>query len=1049
MAHECIKMVHICAVLVKSMFVLAIFLVGCQTTVSLDKAKEITASFEDTAFVAPPRTIKDITAILDQQKVADPEELARVVARADKKPPLAADAAVLASFYHERGNTAHILGREQQRLDDLRIALKYAEENGDINPRLYGDLSWAELWVNNIETAIRYAELRLTNEPNSSGAAANLVKVLARSGNIEEAHKKKQLFIQILNSPDHYHSQWDKINEVEIEEVLLQGTGRYPEIESFIRQGINLILDAGFHIEKPHLLDNRYGRLVRNLRDQSRFVEAEIVARNALLKAIEKGGKLSARVAGLVRDLANNLRHLGRYDDAKALLIVAVDIFEESGIPFDSFSLMATRFSLGMTLIAQEDWQGALKAFEMARRGNENTYDKKWGGRPYQALAILRTGKTTEAVAKLSKIYDQSVKRLGAKHDRTATREMILAVALASEGKKEEALIHFGKATPIVTSRSRQSNEELASDGENFRRLQIVMEPYIALLADIRGSDLESKLGINAISEAFRIANLVRSGSVQVALAASGSRSLAKNSDLSRLVRGEQDARKQISTNYAKLAGLLSAPTNQQNVKLVNFLQVRIDNLRDTRAVLMEEIETRFPDYAELLNPKPATIERTRASLRPGEAMISTYTTDKRTYVWVVPHIGDIEFTVAELGRDKLADRVKLLRLSLEPNAETLGDIPNFDVTSAYGLYEQLFKPVEAGWKNAKSLLIVAHNALGFLPLSVLPTESIELPAESGALFSNHRKVPWLARSHAVTMLPSVGSLVTLRSLPPGSPDRRYFAGFGDPLFNVQQAARADNSAKVTTQVSTVANRGELKTRGLPVRLRAAPRTGELDSAGLGQLPRLPDTADEVLSIASVLSANLTQDVFLGRRANEDVLKATDLSRYKVIIFATHGLVPGDLDGLTQPALALSTQKITGGKEDGLLTMGEIMGLKMDADWVVLSACNTGSANGAGAEAVSGLGQAFFYAGTRALLVSNWPVETSSAKTLTTDLFRRQANDTNLTRTNALHHAILAMINKGGYVDTKTGKMVFTYAHPIFWAPFSLIGDGGGGTPKI
>ncbi|MDP6068841.1 MAG: CHAT domain-containing protein [Alphaproteobacteria bacterium] len=119
--------------------------------------------------------------------------------------------------------------------------------------------------------------------------------------------------------------------------------------------------------------------------------------------------------------------------------------------------------------------------------------------------------------------------------------------------------------------------------------------------------------------------------------------------------------------------------------------------------------------------------------------------------------------------------------------------------------------------------------------------------------------------------------------------------------------------------------------------------------------------------------------------------KGMDLSRIAVLAFATHGLVPGDLNGLLQPALALSSPKVTGSKDDGLLTMGEILGLKLDADWVVLSACNTGSDEGAGAEAVSGLGRAFFYAGTRALLVSNWPVETTSAKTLTTDLFRRHA----------------------------------------------------------
>ena len=132
---------------------------------------------------------------------------------------------------------------------------------------------------------------------------------------------------------------------------------------------------------------------------------------------------------------------------------------------------------------------------------------------------------------------------------------------------------------------------------------------------------------------------------------------------------------------------------------------------------------------------------------------------------------------------------------------------------------------------------------------------------------------------------------------------------------------------------------------------------------------------------------------------------------------------------------------MTGGRDDGLLTMGEILGLKLNADWVVLSACNTGAGEGAGAEAVSGLGRAFFYAGTRAMLVSNWPVETTSAKTLTTDLFRRQAEKSTLSRSEALYHTMLDMIDKLGYKDGE-GRTVFSYAHPIFWAPFSIVGDG-------
>jgi CHAT domain-containing protein len=209
-------------------------------------------------------------------------------------------------------------------------------------------------------------------------------------------------------------------------------------------------------------------------------------------------------------------------------------------------------------------------------------------------------------------------------------------------------------------------------------------------------------------------------------------------------------------------------------------------------------------------------------------------------------------------------------------------------------------------------------------------------------------------------------------------------------------------------------------------------------------LPRLPDTADEIRSIAVALNADLTRDVFLGARASEGAVKALDLANYRVLAFATHGLVPGDLDGLTQPALALSAPDVADADGDGVLTMEEILGLHLNADWIVLSACNTASGQGAGSEALSGLGRAFFYAGARALLVSNWPVETTSARELTTDLFRRQRNAPALTRAKALQATMNALIDGPGYVDRATNTVVFSYAHPLFWAPFTLVGDGGG-----
>ena len=203
----------------------------------------------------------------------------------------------------------------------------------------------------------------------------------------------------------------------------------------------------------------------------------------------------------------------------------------------------------------------------------------------------------------------------------------------------------------------------------------------------------------------------------------------------------------------------------------------------------------------------------------------------------------------------------------------------------------------------------------------------------------------------------------------------------------------------------------------------------------------MPDTSEEVRDIAKILRADPGNDVHLGRRASEHLVKAADLSQYRVVMFATHGLVAGELPDLSQPALALSNPNLTDEKDDGLLTLAEILDLKLGADWVVLSACNTASADGQAAEAVSGLGRAFFFAGAKALLVSHWPVETVSAKLLTTELFRRQSASGKLSRAGAMREASLAVMQQSA--PAGGGPPAYSYAHPMFWAPFVVVGDGG------
>jgi CHAT domain-containing protein len=298
--------------------------------------------------------------------------------------------------------------------------------------------------------------------------------------------------------------------------------------------------------------------------------------------------------------------------------------------------------------------------------------------------------------------------------------------------------------------------------------------------------------------------------------------------------------------------------------------------------------------------------------------------------------------------------------------------------------------------------------------------------------------------------MPSVSALRALRTTAVADTHREKLIGFGDPYFNLAQADEAAQAELVAANPPPADPAGtggpELAAAppaaAPPLGLRSGLPPGIFD-VNLANLPRLPDTAEELRAIAAALGVDPGTTLKLGKDANERVVRATKLSAYRVVAFATHGLMADDIEGLDQPALALTAPRVAGITGTGFLTMEDILTLKLNADWVILSACNTGAGAGEGAEAASGLGRAFFYAGARTLLVTNWSVHSQSARALIADVFRRLASDPKLTRTEALRRAMMGLLDGPGFVDD-TGKTLFTYAHPLFWAPYSVIGDGGG-----
>jgi CHAT domain-containing protein len=368
--------------------------------------------------------------------------------------------------------------------------------------------------------------------------------------------------------------------------------------------------------------------------------------------------------------------------------------------------------------------------------------------------------------------------------------------------------------------------------------------------------------------------------------------------------------------------------------------------------------------------------------------------------------------------------------LGRKPSAD--GALP-FDLDRAHRLYKLFLGPAEKAIAG-KHLLIVPSQSLMPLPFATLVIEP-------SAPDTKLRDVKWLGTTAPIAILPSVSSLRALRRVSRPSQASKPFLGFGDPLLNGDPAAAKLARAKQTcaSEPLRMASAASRSFR-VSLKLRAAEafRGGFADVNVLKAQIALPETSDELCEVATALKAS-PDDVFLGERATETAFKNLNrtgrLASYRVIHFATHGLVSGDLPGVSEPALLLTPPDKATSTDDGLLTSSEVSQTKLDADWVVLSACNTAAAGSSqGAEDLSGLAKAFFYAGSRALLVTHWEIESDAAVKLTTGAFSAMENNPRLSQAEAIRTAMAALVSD---------QSISLAAHPSTWAAFALVGDGG------
>jgi CHAT domain-containing protein len=392
-----------------------------------------------------------------------------------------------------------------------------------------------------------------------------------------------------------------------------------------------------------------------------------------------------------------------------------------------------------------------------------------------------------------------------------------------------------------------------------------------------------------------------------------------------------------------------------------------------------------------------------RSSLLDNDEALVVIDLDEYSFVWVVTK--DLaDWKAILIPAAQISKTIETLRAALNPDSPT-----PFDRALAYQLYRQVLGPIEGIISQKARLSFVLGGALTSLPPQVL--------VMSDPTGRDLASLDWLVRKYSIAILPSVASLKVLRSGRSVTAAAKPMIGFGDPIFD--RAAQAN-----ATQHAVALNRS----------LTTFYRGATVDIQGLAKaLAPLPETADELRAVAEALKAS-PEHIKLGDAASVTAVKRAPLDDYRVVYFATHALVAGEVEKFAkekaEPSLVLSVPDKPSEDDDGLLRASEVTTLKLNADFVVLSACNTAAGDKPGAEALSGLARAFFYAGAKSLIVSHWAVDGDRAVELMTGLFDALKMNPHLSHAEALRASMLRMITKGPY-----------WAQPKLWAPFIVVGE--------
>ncbi len=422
------------------------------------------------------------------------------------------------------------------------------------------------------------------------------------------------------------------------------------------------------------------------------------------------------------------------------------------------------------------------------------------------------------------------------------------------------------------------------------------------------------------------------------------------------------------------------ADPDSRRLKTLNRLW---DQKRKQQENLTRLMKQRHRRYGELKYPEPLTLGQVRDRILDDNTVLLEYLVDDSvSYLWAVTTQSVLWVRVP--GEKDLRDRIRVLIQSLkQPRLE------KFSSRIGYALYQDLIASARPFIKSDCRVIISPDGVLHYLPFELLNT----VPGDS---------THFLVNDIATQYTPSA-SVLAHRYHPDPTRWSRDWLGMGDPLYTLQES-----------MALYITGDGQLMTGPFPD-----------TTLSIFTVNRLPFSEHEITRIAEQFPRGRTE-VRLRQEATEAALKTElDLSQYKFLHLAGHGLILENQPSYSGLLLTIDSSA----KEDGLLQMREIFNLDLNADLVVLSACQTGLGQLVRGEGMVGLSRAFMYAGAASLVVSLWPVSDESTTLFMTQFYANLLQD-GASKAEALRHTKRSFLQHP------------LYSSPYYWAPFILIGDG-------